>query len=48
MDIVLKLTYIGFDLILPLVVGYLCRCQKRFDDGLFQKMINFNVWISLH
>jgi len=45
MDIALKLTYIGFDLILPLVVGCLCRRQQRFDDSFFEKMINFNVWL---
>ncbi|MDR3590115.1 MAG: transporter [Negativicutes bacterium] len=45
MDIALKLTYIVVDLILPLVVGYLFRRQNRIDDGFFQKMINFNVWV---
>ncbi len=45
MDIALKLTYIVIDLILPLIVGCLCRRQNRLGDGFFQKMINFNVWL---
>lgn len=45
MDIALKLAYIVIDLILPLLVGYLFRRQRRVGDLFFHKMINFNVWL---
>ncbi|MDR3562990.1 MAG: transporter [Negativicutes bacterium] len=47
MDITLKIAYIEFDLILPLVVGYLCRYQTYCGETFFEKMININVWVTV-
>lgn len=45
MDIILKLLYIGSDLILPLLVGYACRYQNRLHDRFFDYMININILV---
>lgn len=44
-DIKLKLAYIVIDLLLPLLLGYLCRYQQRCGDPFFQKMLNINIYV---
>jgi len=43
MDVKLKLAFIFADIILPLIVGYLCRYQKRFREPFFNNMMSMNV-----
>ncbi len=45
MDITAKLLYIGIDLIMPLLVGYACRYQRRLDNRFFDNMININILV---
>jgi predicted permease len=44
-DIKVKLAYIIIDLVLPLVLGYLCKYHNRSYEGFFQKMIDSNICI---
>lgn len=43
MDVKIKLGYLFFDLVLPIILGYLCRYQKQFDEVFFNRMMNLNV-----
>ena len=41
----MKLLIFGIDLILPLIVGYCCQYQKKFNDQFFNKMILNNILV---
>lgn len=45
MEIVIKLLYFGFDVILPLIVGYLLCRFSALKQGLFDKMIVCNLLV---
>ncbi|EGO65364.1 AEC family transporter [Acetonema longum] len=44
MDIFTKLLYLFADLILPLAVGYLCRCRAWFDQDISRRLVRTNIW----
>ena len=43
MDIKIKLGYLFFDLVLPIVLGYLCRYQRQCGESFFNSMMSLNV-----
>lgn len=45
MDITAKAAYFVADLLLPLVVGYLCRRQKRLGEAFFQHMMTISIQV---
>lgn len=45
MDLQTKLLYIFLDLILPLVLGNLCRYQSKLDKSFFQRLIIINICV---
>lgn len=45
MDVKAKLAIFAFDLLVPLLVGYLCRYQQRLGETFFNKMILNNILV---
>lgn len=43
MDITAKAAYFVADLLLPLIIGYLCRRQQKLGEGFFQQMMTISV-----
>lgn len=45
MDIKYKLIYFAIDLLVPIIIGYLCRFQSRLSGNFFNKMILNNILV---
>lgn len=45
MEIAIKAAYFVFDLIMPLVAGYLCQRQTRFGEADFDRMMTMNIMV---
>ena len=45
MDIYAKIGYFVVDLVLPLLVGYLCRRQTRAGEAVFQRMMTASIQV---
>lgn len=47
MDLQTKLLYLFMDLIIPIVIGYLCRYQSKLGKAFFQRLIVLNICVML-
>lgn len=45
MDVKIKLIVFAVDMVVPLVIGYLCRYQTKLGDNFFNKMIYNNIFV---
>jgi len=45
MDLITKVAYFFFDLLLPLAVGYFFRRQARWGESFFQRLMTLAVWL---
>ncbi|MDR3590777.1 MAG: transporter [Negativicutes bacterium] len=45
MDLQTKVLYLCFDLVVPLVVGILCRRQSKLDKDFFRRLILINICV---